>query len=115
METKSPASTSGAFLLTDATVSETKVLVIPSNVGLLGYTSEEADPKFEKVELIWEENASRLTHPSATNGYAVFKTDCMSMGIPPVSFQIWLSSATRRVADLVKENHHLQQGASAHL
>jgi hypothetical protein len=116
METKSPASTNGALLLTDAEVSETEVLMVPSHVNLIGYTSE--DPqfnRFETIQLDWEVKAQRLTHPSATAGYAVFKTDCLSIGIPPVNFQTWLKTATLYVQqELMKEPHHLQ-GASARL
>jgi len=116
METKSPASTSGALLLTDAQVRETLAIMVPSHVNLIGYTSEDPETqRFETVELDWEVASRRLTHPSATAAYAVFRTDCLSLGIPPVSFGTWLKTATAYVAaELMKEPHHLQ-GASAHL
>ena len=109
METKSPASTNGALLLTrsDQLI---RVLITRSNVNLLGYTPEEDQPQFEMVQLEWEVNAHRLTHPSATAAYAVFRTDCIQMGIPPISFAAWLKSATAYVEqELTKEAHHLEK------
>jgi len=108
METKSPASTNGALLLTDVETTDIEVILVPSNVNLLGYTPEEDAPQFEKIQLDWEVKAQRLTHPSATAGYAVFKTDCISMGIPPINFATWLQAATRYVREeLTREPHHL--------
>jgi len=114
METKSPASTNGAFLLTDAQSQEQVTILVPSNVNLTGYTSEDKNVRFEKIELTWEKSANRLTHPSATAGYAVFRTDCIGMGIPPVSFATWLNSATQAVhKELTQESHHLHEAEAS--
>jgi hypothetical protein len=107
METKSPASTSGALLLTDAEVKSTEVILLPAHVNLTGYTPPEEDPQFEMIQLDWDVKAQRLTHPSATAGYATFRSDCIGMGIPPISFAAWLSAANLAVKKELMKEHHL--------
>jgi len=107
METKSPASTNGVLLQRVVEMTDMVSILTPSNVNLLGYTPEEGSHQFEQIELTWEVSAQRLTHPSATAGYAVFRTDCISMGIPPVSFATWLNAANQAVGKELMKEHHL--------
>jgi len=109
METKSPASTSGASQLVDAQVIEVVPVSTRANVNLLGYTPAEEDPQFELIELDYDVTTMKLTHPSATAGYAVFRSDCIAMGIPPVNFAVWLRAATSLVTNELEQKKVIPQ------
>jgi len=112
METKSPASTNGDFMLNPEKADQEPgpmVLLMPSHAYQAGYLTENPeDNRFETVMLEFDPKTHTVTHPSATAGYAVFRTDCIAQGIPSVSYAAWLRTANLHVQKELTEKHHLQ-------
>jgi hypothetical protein len=114
METQSPASTNGESAFNFAETDPTIQIFTPSHANLIGYVGE--NQNFETVTLELNLRTSLLTHPSATAAYAVFKQDCVMLGIPPAPFNQWLKAAvatSRLQHDRLKEEGIIEQNLSS--
>jgi len=94
METTSPVSTNGDSTFMLEQPDETMMITIPSHAWLTGYVGEVES--FDSIQLELNLRTLQLTHPSATAGYAVFRQNCQAQGIPFLSFNHWVRSATSR-------------------